>query len=97
MNRGNRETVLTCPYPRRFGHACHETRDRHIRSIASWQEVCVCVCVWGGGGGEGGLEGKLSAIVILNTVENHEWTIYKKRQKEMCLLKPKIEVICEQF
>ena len=33
-----RETVLTCLYPRRFRHACHETRDRQSRSIASWQE-----------------------------------------------------------
>ena len=66
----------------RFRHACHETRDRQSRSIASWQE-------WGGGG-------DLSAIEIVNTVENHEWTI-KKKKNEICLLKSKFEVICEQF
>ena len=42
-------------------------------------------------------EGKLSAIEILNTVENHEWTIKKKKKKKNWLLNPKIEVICEQF
>ena len=40
--------------------------------------------------------GYLSAIEILNTVENHEWTI-KKKKNEICLLKSKFEVICEQF
>ena len=43
-----------------------------------------------------GVGGILSAIEILNTVENHEWTI-KKTQNEICLLKSKFEVICEQF
>ena len=50
-----------------FRHAYHETRDRQSRSIASWQE--------GVGGGGGGRGDDLSAIEILNAVENHEWTI----------------------
>ena len=44
-----------------------------------------------------GVGGNLSAIEILNTVEKHEWTIKKKPQNKICLLKSKFEVICEQF
>ena len=50
------ETVLTCLYPQRFRHACHETKAGQSPRGRK-----------GGGGG-----GKLSATEIFNTVEKHE-------------------------
>ena len=85
-NRFGVFTVLTCLYPSTV--QTRLSRDQRptkpVNRLVTGRGVG-----WGGGGGN------LSAIEILNTVENHEWTIKKK--KKMCLLKSKFEVICEQF
>ena len=59
---GNWETLFTCLHPIKF-------QTRLSRDQRPTKAVNRLVTGRGGGGGD------LSAIEILNTVENHEWTI----------------------